>query len=70
MTDTEFYTLLQNLTLRQLNSFHAELMLKIQQHRTHQTTAIKKLSQRDNINKLADNLGLDLTVLMREVARH
>ncbi len=78
MTETEFFTLLENLSIEQLTQVHEKIINKINKKQP----ALLKLPQTKgytlpkippnniNINDMAENLDIDVTLLMREISKH
>lgn len=69
MTENEFFTHLHTLSIEQLSQIQAQLSVKIQQQQIQRKRPAKMLTPQGNITEMADNLGLDLSALMREAAR-
>jgi len=69
MTESEFFIHLQNLSMPQLNLFHEQLKLKIKRQQAQLEKKPIMLSPRGSVDELADNLGLDLSALVREIAK-
>lgn len=70
MTEAEFISALNALSIEQLNELHQ----KIEQRAKARTapraaSAIKSAPRRSEIDKMADALGLDLRGLMRDIAK-
>jgi len=69
MTESEFFVNLQNLSVTQLDHFHEQLKLKIKDKQERLKNRPKMLSPSGSVTELADNLGLDLSALVREIAK-
>lgn len=67
MTQEEFLVLLQSYPLEQLLAFRQRLELHIK-NRPQPLVKAPPRSQTD-IQRMADNMGLDLSSLMREIAK-
>jgi len=69
MTESEFFVNLQSLSVTQLDHFHEQLKLKIKDKQERLKNRPKMLSPSGSVTELADNLGLDLSALVREIAK-
>ena len=69
MTEDDFFNHLYTLSLPQLSLNQEQLSKKNQQQLINRQHPAKILTPPGSIREMADNLGLDLTALMREVAR-
>ena len=78
MTENEFFTQLEHLSIAQLGTLHERLMTKINNVKKKSSSrailvgkALPSLpSNTAKVSEMADSLGLDLSSLMREIARH
>jgi len=69
MTESEFFVKLQNLSVTQLDHFHEQLKLKIKDKQEKLRNKPQMLSPAGSVTDLADSLGLDLSALVREIAK-
>ncbi|EPJ45525.1 MAG: hypothetical protein OFPI_36440 [Osedax symbiont Rs2] len=78
MTENDFFTQLEQLSITQLSKLHEDLIDKISsgEKKARKLVALtgKALpslpSNTAKVSDMADSLGLDLSSLMREIARH
>lgn len=84
MTENEFFTLLNTLPLEKIEQIHTKILLRIKAKEQAQQLAQEKQAKRPNkkrsgtqgfptsysdVNQMADNIGLDLSSLMREISK-
>ena len=74
MIDEEFVSILRSLSLEQLNQFEKNLDIKVQEKKrkiAKRKAAMKTPPRKtSDVEKMADQMGLDLSGLMREISRH
>jgi hypothetical protein len=74
MIDEEFVSILRSFSLEQLNQFQQNLDIKVQEkkRKIEKRKAAMKTPPRktSDIEEMADQMGLDLSGLMREISRH
>ncbi|OUS31963.1 hypothetical protein A9R01_11480 ['Osedax' symbiont bacterium Rs2_46_30_T18] len=78
MTEKDFFSQLEHLSIAQLGRLHESLIEKINKAKEKSLSAAvlpgKALpsipSNTAKVSDMADSLGLDLSSLMREIARH
>ena len=74
MIDEEFVSILRSFSLEQLNQFQKNLDIKVQEkkRKIEKRKAAMKAPPRktSDVEKMADQMGLDLSGLMREISRH
>ncbi|WP_293267610.1 hypothetical protein [Neptunomonas sp.] len=73
MTEEEFVSLLRSFSLEQLDKIQKNLELKVQdkKRKVEKRKAAMKVPPRktSDVEKMADQMGLDLSSLMREISR-
>lgn len=73
MTEDEFVSILRSFSLEQLNQFQNNLEVKVQEkkRKIEKRKAAMKVPPRkaSDVEKMADQMGLDLSSLMREISR-
>ncbi|QEQ97131.1 hypothetical protein [Neptunomonas concharum] len=73
MTEEEFLSILQSYSIEQLDQFQTQLGKKIEEikwERARQKSAVKVPPRTSNdISKMAEEMGLDISSLMREISK-
>ncbi|BBB29244.1 hypothetical protein [Neptunomonas japonica] len=73
MTDDEFVSILRSFSLEQLDQLQQNLEVKVQEKKRQieKRKAAMKVPPRktSDVEKMADQMGLDLSSLMREISR-